>query len=84
MNPEQNRLRMVGVPMDLGSGRRGVDMGPSAIRIAGIGPQLRELGFEVADDGDALRGRQRDPRLLQFAKRPAYAGVSVRAPRPRK
>ncbi len=52
MNPKRNRLRMVGVPMDLGSGRRDVDMGPSAIRIAGIGRQLRELGFEVADDGD--------------------------------
>ncbi len=52
MNPKRNRLRMVGVPMDLGSGRRGVDMGPSAIRIAGIGGQLRKLGFEVVDDGD--------------------------------
>jgi arginase len=52
MNPKRNRLRMVGVPMDLGSGRRGVDMGPSAIRIAGIGGQLQELGFEVVDDGD--------------------------------
>jgi len=45
-------LRIVGVPMDLGAGRRGVDMGPSAIRIAGVGDALRELGFDVADDGD--------------------------------
>ena len=45
-------LRIVGVPMDLGAGRRGVDMGPSAIRIAGIGDALRALGHDVTDDGD--------------------------------
>lgn len=38
--------------MDLGAGRRGVDMGPSAIRIAGVGESLRELGYIVEDDGD--------------------------------
>jgi arginase len=40
--------------MDLGSGRRGVDMGPSAIRIAGIADRLRELGHKVVDDGDLV------------------------------
>ena len=48
----QQLIRLVGVPMDLGAGRRGVVMGPSAIRIAGVGEQLRDLGYEVADDGD--------------------------------
>jgi arginase len=38
--------------MDLGQGRRGVDMGPSAIRYAGIGERLKELGYKVIDDGD--------------------------------
>jgi arginase len=38
--------------MDLGSGRRGVDMGPSAIRIAGVESALRELGHTVVDEGD--------------------------------
>lgn len=38
--------------MDLGSGRRGVDMGPSAIRIAGVADRLRALGHTVFDDGD--------------------------------
>jgi arginase len=38
--------------MDLGSGRRGVDMGPSAIRIAGLHQRLAELGHKVIDDGD--------------------------------
>ncbi|MFT7537064.1 MAG: arginase [Hyphomicrobiaceae bacterium] len=45
-------LRLVGVPMDLGAGRRGVDMGPSAIRIAGVSDSLRQLGYIVEDDGD--------------------------------
>lgn len=38
--------------MDLGAGRRGVDMGPSAIRIAGVASCLQGLGFKVIDDGD--------------------------------
>jgi len=40
--------------MDLGSGRRGVDMGPSAIRIAGVGLRLAELGHKVVDEGDIV------------------------------
>src|SRR5439155_7036065 len=39
-------------PLDLGQGRRGVDMGPSAIRYAGLDVRLRELGLEVTDWGD--------------------------------
>lgn len=46
------RIHVLGVPMDLGSGRRGVDMGPSAIRIAGLHERLRELGHTVVDEGD--------------------------------
>ncbi len=38
--------------MDLGAGRRGVDMGPSAIRIAGVSERLRALGYNVIDAGD--------------------------------
>lgn len=38
--------------MDLGSGRRGVDMGPSAIRIAGLHARLTELGHKITDEGD--------------------------------
>ena len=47
-----SRLGIVGVPLDLGGGRRGVDMGPSAMRIAGIGERLAALGHEVHDYGD--------------------------------
>jgi len=45
-------IHVLGVPMDLGSGRRGVDMGPSAIRIAGVADRLSELGHKVVDEGD--------------------------------
>jgi len=45
-------IRIIGVPMDLGAGRRGVDMGPSSIRIAGVADRLRALGYSVVDDGD--------------------------------
>jgi arginase len=45
-------VHVLGVPMDLGSGRRGVYMGPSAIRIAGLDGALRELGHTVVDEGD--------------------------------
>ncbi len=51
------RIRIIGVPMDLGAGRRGVDMGPSALRIAGLPGRLREIGHTVIDDGDiAVKG----------------------------
>ncbi len=46
------KIHILGVPMDLGAGRRGVDMGPSAIRIAGVAEKLRTLGHVVTDEGD--------------------------------
>jgi arginase len=46
------KIHLLGVPMDLGAGRRGVDMGPSAIRIAGVTERLRALGHIVQDEGD--------------------------------
>src|SRR5437868_5062184 len=45
-------VHLIGFPMDLGAGRRGVDMGPSAVRIAGVGEKLRSLGYDVIDEGD--------------------------------
>jgi arginase len=47
-----NRIRIIGVPMDLGASRRGVDMGPSALRIAQLQPRLEALGLEVTDAGN--------------------------------
>ena len=43
---------LIGVPLDLGGGRRGVDMGPSAVRIAGLGERLPAMGCTVVDKGD--------------------------------
>jgi len=47
-------IHVLGVPLDLGGGRRGVDMGPSAVRIAGLGERLAAMGCLVADRGDVL------------------------------
>ena len=45
-------VHIIGVPLDLGSGRRGVDMGPSALRIAGLAERIAQLGYTVVDRGD--------------------------------
>jgi len=45
-------ISIIGVPMDLGAGRRGVDMGPSAIRYANIINRMEEFGYDVVDYGD--------------------------------
>lgn len=56
-------IHIIGVPMDLGQGRRGVDMGPSAIRIAGIGDRLKELGYKVIDEGNLAIKTQEEQRV---------------------
>jgi arginase len=45
-------IRIIGVPMDLGQSRRGVDMGPSALRYAGLSHRLKKLGCTVEDAGN--------------------------------
>lgn len=45
-------VHIIGVPIDLGGGRRGVDMGPSAFRIAGLGNRVAAIGRVVVDKGD--------------------------------
>ncbi|HMV26248.1 MAG TPA: arginase [bacterium] len=47
-------IRLIGVPLDLGAGRRGTDMGPSALRLAGLTERLQELGHTVKDKGDIV------------------------------
>lgn len=49
---KKNVIRIIGVPIDLGAGRRGVDMGPSAIRNAGLNERLQRLGWDVEDFGN--------------------------------
>jgi arginase len=50
--PYPEDIHLIGVPLDLGAGRRGVDMGPSAVRIAGVRERLERLGYRVTDTGD--------------------------------
>jgi len=46
------QIDLIGVPIDLGAGRRGVDMGPSAIRYAHLNQKLADLGYTVEDNGN--------------------------------
>lgn len=48
----KRNIRIIGVPMDLGQNRRGVDMGPSAARYAGLQARLERLGHTVFDEGN--------------------------------
>jgi arginase len=48
------RIRIIGVPMDLGADRRGVDIGPSAIRYAGLHERLQSLGHTIHDVGNVI------------------------------
>src|SRR6266852_5511280 len=46
------QIRVIGVPLDLGQSRRGVDMGPSAVRVAGLEARLEAIGHKVEDAGN--------------------------------
>src|ERR1700681_4573216 len=46
------KIRVIGVPLDMGASRRGVDMGPSAMRVAGLEARLEALGHRVTDGGN--------------------------------
>ena len=50
--PDAKRVAIIGAELDLGAGRRGVDMGPSAIRYAGLGERLADLGIASEDWGN--------------------------------
>src|SRR5437899_2522842 len=61
------KIRVIGVPLDLGQSRRGVDMGPSAVRVAGLEARLETLGHVVEDAGNvsvaiAEQKKEGDPR----------------------
>ncbi|MBN1654671.1 MAG: arginase [Deltaproteobacteria bacterium] len=68
----EGTIRIIGVPMDLGQSQRGVDMGPSAIRYAGLSRRLRDLGYRVQDQGnvhvpvrDTLKSTTLVPAIVQ-------------------
>src|SRR5579871_2602463 len=47
-----SHIAIIGAPLDLGQGRRGVDMGPSAVRVANLNARLAALGYQVEDFGN--------------------------------
>ncbi|MCF6179425.1 MAG: arginase family protein, partial [Geopsychrobacter sp.] len=47
-------IRIIGIPIDLGQNKRGVDMGPAALRYAGLAARLKRLGFNVQDAGNIM------------------------------
>jgi len=75
MSARLRPVRIIGIPMDLGQNRRGVDMGPSAVRYAGLAEKLRQLGYETFDSGnldvpahDTLAGTSLAERLIPISK----------------
>ena len=48
----EKRIALLGVPVEVGASQRGTLMGPAALRTAGLGPLLQDLGFAVEDHGD--------------------------------
>ena len=58
-NISPKKIRVIGVPLDLGQSRRGVDMGPSAVRVAGLEARLEALGHEVEDGGKNYQNKPR-------------------------
>jgi len=54
----QSHIAILGAPLDLGAGRRGVDMGPSALRLAGLNAKLASLGYQLEDLGNVSVAQQ--------------------------
>ncbi|KQQ99373.1 arginase [Deinococcus sp. Leaf326] len=67
-------ISILGIPMDLGAGRRGVDMGPSALRNAHLAARLRDLGHVVSDLGDV------DVALPETLDKHAHSGLAFLDP----
>lgn len=56
-------IAILGAPLDLGAGRRGVDMGPSALRVANLNARLVSLGYKVEDLGNVYAGQQESSKI---------------------
>jgi arginase len=80
-----SHIAVIGAPLDLGQGRRGVDMGPSAVRVANLNARLQGLGYEVEDLGNVAveqaeslsEGHPRAKYLPQIAATCQRLGVMV-------
>jgi arginase len=79
------RICIIGAPLDMGSDRRGVDMGPSALRVANLNKKLTALGFDVEDMGNvpveqqesAAQGQKDAKYLAQIADTCERLGLVV-------
>ena len=67
------KVRIIGVPLDLGQSRRGVDMGPSALRIARLAERMQSLGFDIEDRGNVVVGQREH---LGVAGTDAYTAIA--------
>lgn len=76
-------VAILGAPLDLGAGRRGVDMGPSALRVAGLNSRLAELGYRVEDYGNVRVEQQESsspgPRNARYLSAIASTCVEIAA-----
>lgn len=73
---EPHKIALIGAPVDEGAGAEGALMGPAALRVAGLGRMLRELGLDVEDRGDI-----REPAPEPSGLAPADAARSRNADR---
>jgi arginase len=69
-------IHIIGAPMDLGQSRRGVDMGPSAVRYANLNTRLEQLGHTVVDEGNVAVPNPEEPIIVGKGQRlPIVAAV---------
>lgn len=68
MDKVKDNIHVIGMQMDLGASKRGVNMGPLAIRYTGLIEKLVELGFSVVDEGDIVAGEAEtdNPKMKNF------------------
>ncbi|MCC4796652.1 arginase [Enterovibrio norvegicus] len=67
---EAKSVQIIGVPLDLGASRRGTDGGPSAVRIAGLGEQLKKMGYRISQEVDVT--------VPSMESRPTETGSTMR------
>ena len=73
---KSKNIAIIGSQMDLGAFRKGVDMGPLAIRHAGLSEKIRDIGYDVKDYGDIVPPfalEEGNPRICLIAKAPSHA-----------
>lgn len=73
-------VHILGIPMDLGAGQRGVDMGPSALRLAKLHEEIEALGYKMCDHGNIKVPIPQSARAQHFAKYEQVSASGVTSP----